>query len=139
MNAERISWKARLVKCAKTQGTHLECAKSQRTRGIRIFNEFCFSPRCDLTHRQVTVAIDGKAQASGADAAIPGQIAEAGYAESARKSAVDGGLDEEREKAAALPVQAPTKYELPINLKTAKAVGLTVPPNLLARADEVIE
>jgi putative tryptophan/tyrosine transport system substrate-binding protein len=56
-----------------------------------------------------------------------------------RKSASYVNVILRGEKAADLPVQAPTKYETVLNLKTAKALGLTVPSSLLVRADEVIE
>jgi putative ABC transport system substrate-binding protein len=97
------------------------------------------------THRDLIVALAARhklpAVYSGRIVAGGGGLISYGanFADQFRRAA--GYVDRilKGEKPADMPVQAPTKYELVINLKTAKALGLTVPPSLLARADQVIE
>ena len=98
-----------------------------------------------LTHRELIIALAAKYKLPAVYYrryyVASGGLISYGYDALQQYRGVAGYVDRilKGEKPADLPVQAPNKYELVINLKTAKALGLDVPHSLLARADEVIE
>jgi putative ABC transport system substrate-binding protein len=87
-----------------------------------------------LKHRLPALSAVQTAAKAGALMSFSASYAERGKVVAAYVDSILKGA-----KPADLPVQQPTRYEITINLKTAKALGITVPPSLLARADEVIE
>ena len=118
----------------------LETVAGQRGGGLIVT-----SSALAVLHRELIIRLASKHQLAAVYTdrmyAIGGGLISYGPARIEQYRRAAGYVDRilKGEKPADMPVLAPTKYELVINLKTAKALGLTIPPTLLARADEVIE
>jgi putative ABC transport system substrate-binding protein len=110
--------------------------KGEQAQAVFIQGSIPTKPTVDLalTHRLPALAQQSAVVRAGALMSYSASNAERGRVVAAYVDKILKGA-----KPADLPVQQPTRYELVINLKTAKAIGLTIPPALIARADEVIE
>jgi putative ABC transport system substrate-binding protein len=128
------------VRKADELGSAVETFARQPNGGLIVIG----SPFTDV-HRELTISLAAKYQLPAIYAyryyVVDGGLASYGPETTDPYRLAAGYIDRilKGEKPADLPVQAPTKYQLVINLKTAKALGLTLPQSLLTSADEVIE
>jgi putative ABC transport system substrate-binding protein len=154
-NASSVLAEHETEPAAKTLGISLQVVNVHGPKELESAFRSMLEPRVDALVIQVSAMFFGERSRLAELAAkerIPTIVSERAYAEAGCLITYGAGFADTFSRAAEyvdkilkgakpadLPIEQPTKFELMINLKTAKALGLTVPPALLARADEVIE